>query len=420
MKKPVSLHLDRSPGAWRAVRLVGGSVDAVWVELDETPSIVDRFFLARVEEYVPAANAAVVNLGADGQAFLPALHAPGTARERKNIRTAVTLGAHILVQGNAEAGGSDKLPRVTARPAFQLFGQAFRPHAATPQDAGAAPAQVLARWQEIEKAAAARTTPGEIAPLGVPFRIALWASRIRPLEKIVVNEPELVASLKADLPALTGQSPAVEKAAARWATLDREAAWAEVEQLAAERHPLTGGGFLSLERTRAFLAVDVDGGAARTPLPTLNETALRRLAALVRLRRESGLIVVDPAGDQPHRTLANLVRDAAPWFDDPELECQIGGPTRFGLIELRRQRRHRSLGESLAEPAAHRAGALRAWLRAIEDTRETPEIELSEDLFSAMETPAGAAACEEAARWAGQSPVIRAISGLPARTWRLA
>lgn len=152
----------------------------------------------------------------------------------------------------------------------------------------------------------------------------------------------------------------------------RQAADLAQEQALAVDHPLPGGARLSLEPTRALIAVDVDvGGAAagqdaKQGRRAANMAALRETARLLRLKGLGGLVVIDLAGkghDGP--ALTRVAREAfAP--DDPGVS--LGAISRFGLLELQLPWRETPLAEQLcgAHGTVSAASLALALLRRIE------------------------------------------------------
>lgn len=107
----------------------------------------------------------------------------------------------------------------------------------------------------------------------------------------------------------------------------------------ATQYPLAGGGVLSIEPTRALVAVDVDGGSDagigadfRRRMRRINAAALVETARLLRMKGLGGLVVIDLVGV---RHDADAVREQARQaFAVYGPEAQIGPLSRFGLLEL--------------------------------------------------------------------------------------
>jgi len=110
--------------------------------------------------------------------------------------------------------------------------------------------------------------------------------------------------------------------------------------------PLPGGGRVTIERTQALTAIDVDGGDAGNR-ESVNRQALDTVARQLRLRNLSGVILVDvlnlASGSARDRLITRLKAQVA---EDP-VETTVHGMTRLGLIELSRNRQTPSLSELL-------------------------------------------------------------------------
>lgn len=165
--------------------------------------------------------------------------------------------------------------------------------------------------------------------------------------------PDLAARLRAIAPgALITAGPNAREAADG----------AEAEVLAVE-HALPGGARISIERTRALVAVDVDVGAAgagdtRRSQAKVNHLALRHTARLLRLKGLGGLVVIDLAGrgrDGP--ALAATAHEA---FAPDMPGVVVAGVSRLGVLELAIPWRSRPVAEVLNDPADPPAASLSA------------------------------------------------------------
>jgi len=111
-----------------------------------------------------------------------------------------------------------------------------------------------------------------------------------------------------------------------------------------------GEGFMSVEATRALVAVDVNTGGDTTPAAALkaNLAAARVLPRQLRLRGLGGQIVVDFASmSKGHRKqLEQSLRDS---FRSDPIETSLVGWTAMGLYELSRKRERAPLAHLLGE-----------------------------------------------------------------------
>ena len=126
---------------------------------------------------------------------------------------------------------------------------------------------------------------------------------------------------------------------------------AESQVLALEL-ALPGGGSLSMEPTRALVAIDVDLGARagdpRRAARQANLTAIDEAARLLRLKGLGGLIVMDLVGsghDGP--ALAEAARRA---FAPDEPGVGLGPVSRFGLLQIATPWRITPWTERLCDP----------------------------------------------------------------------
>lgn len=148
---------------------------------------------------------------------------------------------------------------------------------------------------------------------------------------------------------------------------------AELDAALSPRAPVPGGGTLWIEHTRALTAIDVDsggremkGGRARA-IRALNRDAAEEAACQIRLRGLAGLIALDlPHVPRPLRKeIDAAVRQA--FARDPR-PVAFAPMSRFGILELARERRSRALRDILLDDTGARSAetcALDA-LRALE------------------------------------------------------
>lgn len=145
---------------------------------------------------------------------------------------------------------------------------------------------------------------------------------------------------------------------------------------------LPSGGSIVIDATEALVAIDINSSRA-TKGGDIEETALQtnleaadEIARQLRLRDMGGLIVIDFIDMQPvrnQREVENRVRDAL-MMD--RARVQIGRISRFGLMEMSRQRLRPSLGETHSKicPRCDGVGSIRGTrslalsiLRLVED-----------------------------------------------------
>jgi ribonuclease E len=136
----------------------------------------------------------------------------------------------------------------------------------------------------------------------------------------------------------------------------------QIETAFARQVNLPSGGAIVIDHTEALVAVDVNSGRA-TKGADIEETALKtnleaadELARQLRLRDLGGLIVIDfidMENSKAQREVENRLRDALR-FD--RARVQMGKISRFGLMELSRQRLRPALAETSYIPCPRCSG----------------------------------------------------------------
>ncbi|OQX62773.1 MAG: ribonuclease [Desulfococcus sp. 4484_241] len=133
---------------------------------------------------------------------------------------------------------------------------------------------------------------------------------------------------------------------------------------------LSSGGSIVLDQTEALVAIDVNSGKSRQK-HSIEETALQtnleaaeEIARQLRLRDMGGLIVIDFI-DMKHRKNNSLVeKTLKKHLKDDKAKTSIGKISKFGLLEMSRQRLRQSIETSSMTPCPHCKG--RGYVMAIE------------------------------------------------------
>lgn len=126
----------------------------------------------------------------------------------------------------------------------------------------------------------------------------------------------------------------------------------QIESAFAHSVTLPSGGSIVIDHTEALVSIDINsaratkGGDIEATALNTNLEAADEIARQLRIRDLGGLIVIDfidmgPSKNQ--RAVENRLRDAV---RQDRARVQIGKITRFGLLEMSRQRLRPSIGES--------------------------------------------------------------------------
>ncbi len=129
----------------------------------------------------------------------------------------------------------------------------------------------------------------------------------------------------------------------------------QIETAYQRQVPLPSGGALVIDRTEALVSIDINSAKAtsgtdiETTALSTNLEAADEIARQLRLRDLGGLVVIDfidMSSSKNQRDVENRLKEA---LKADRARIQIGRISRFGLLEMSRQRLRLSLGESAQE-----------------------------------------------------------------------
>jgi Rne/Rng family ribonuclease len=380
---PGDLLIAAAPGDWRAALLENGVPVELYVERGDR-SEVGSIHLGRVRRLVPALGAALVDIGGDRPAFLPATEVLPRGRrldegERvivqvrreaqggkpARLTTGMTLrGIYVELQvGRPGLVGGEMLPpeerpQLMDAPSLALpspgltrglresegWGLRLRESAPVGVLVSEAEGQ-LRRWRDIHDRASRLEPPARLYPMAT-FAAALAGALAAAPSRIAVDDFAAVPEL---LAAFSG-TPVERLSETDW-PVDLDGVFSEA---LSETIVLSGGGSVHFETTRAGVLIDVDSGTPETGSPertslAVNLAAAKAIGRQIRLRNLGGGIIVDFIGLEDRR-MRERIRDtlSEALVADPA-RSQILGWTRLGHLELVRPRRGRPLAEALLE-----------------------------------------------------------------------
>lgn len=114
---------------------------------------------------------------------------------------------------------------------------------------------------------------------------------------------------------------------------------------------LPGGGRISIEETKAFVAIDVDsaGENGHGSISALNEEAAYEIARQIRLRNLAGKIIIDFAGSSEYKFIKPVLDILYKELAKDKNKSRLFGLSRAGNVEIIRVRRRPSLSNILTE-----------------------------------------------------------------------
>lgn len=129
----------------------------------------------------------------------------------------------------------------------------------------------------------------------------------------------------------------------------------QIEMAYKREVPLPSGGALVIDRTEALVSIDINSAKATSGIDieatalNTNMEAADEIARQLRLRDLGGLVVIDfidMNSNKNQREVENRLKEA---LKADRARIQVGRISRFGLLEMSRQRLRLSLGESAQE-----------------------------------------------------------------------
>lgn len=130
-------------------------------------------------------------------------------------------------------------------------------------------------------------------------------------------------------------------------TIDK-AAVSSVEDAVQTEIAIKGGGSISIERTRALTAIDVDKGNANSGFD-VSLAASQLIASQLRLRGLGGLFVIDFPNLRQAKQREKLFTEITAAFSGDTEAIKIAPISRFGTMEMTRAKTRLSLDETLCD-----------------------------------------------------------------------
>ncbi|MDR1694062.1 MAG: ribonuclease E/G [Lactobacillaceae bacterium] len=112
---------------------------------------------------------------------------------------------------------------------------------------------------------------------------------------------------------------------------------------------LKNGGRITIEETKAFVAIDVDSGDGNGAgsISSLNSDAAREIVKQIRLRNLSGKIIIDFAGSGEYKYMKPVLDILAEELENDANKSYLVGLSKAGNVEIVRTRHRPSLQELL-------------------------------------------------------------------------
>ncbi|RLM27097.1 ribonuclease E [Brenneria alni] len=212
----------------------------------------------------------------------------------------------------------------------------------------------LKHWEAIKKAAEGRPAPFLIHQESNVI-VRAFRDYLRPdIGEILIDNPKILERAKEHISALGRPdfSSKIKLYSGEIPLFSHYQIESQIESAFQREVRLPSGGSIVIDTTEALTAIDINsaratrGGDIEETAFNTNLEAADEIARQLRLRDLGGLIVIDFIDMTPvrhQREVENRLRDSV---RQDRARIQIGRISRFGLLEMSRQRLSPSLGES--------------------------------------------------------------------------
>lgn len=212
---------------------------------------------------------------------------------------------------------------------------------------------LLRLWDVIQKASAEREAPFLIYQEGNAVIRAMRDYLRKDIDEILIDNQDLYESivnhLKLVRPDFVNRVKLYKDPTPLFTRFQIES---QIESAFQREVRLPSGGSITIDHTEALVSIDINS-AKSTKGGDIEETALmtnleaaNEIARQLRLRDIGGLIVIDFIDMTPIRNQREVEDRLRKSLDMDRARVQIGRISRFGLLEMSRQRLRPSLGEA--------------------------------------------------------------------------
>jgi len=418
MKKEMLINAERDE--CRIAIVTDGTLSELYVERASQASQVGNIYKGRVTNVEPSIQAAFVDFGTEKNGFLHIsdLHpqyfpgqnnrpeAVGRKRARKErppIQTCLRRGQEVIVQVTKEGVGtkgatlttylsipgrylvlmpgmhrlgvSRKIEDEAARAKARSVLQELNP----PPDMGFIvrtagldrPKQDLQRdlnyllrlWKTVSKRSKEAKAPAELyqeSDLVIRTIRDVYTTEI---QRIVCDDEAVACKVKEFLQLILPRSAnRVELYTGEVSLFHAFGLEGELESINSPHVPLPSGGSIVIDQTEALVAIDVNSGRfrdtedAETTALHINTEAAREVARQLRLRDLGGVIVIDfidMTAEKHRRKIEKLLRQE---IKKDRARTKLLRMSRFGIVEMTRQRIRPSLASSIFQPCPRCGG----------------------------------------------------------------
>ena len=183
------------------------------------------------------------------------------------------------------------------------------------------------------------------------------------IDEIVVDDPEAAKKLKADFAEFGCYDTRITLSNRAQPVFERYKVAEQVATVFNRVVQLPSGGYICIDETEALVAVDVNSGKNKNAkdqpenILRTNLEAAEEIARQVRLRNVGGLVVIDFIDMRTQRDRDAVQRAMATYVQPDRAKTRLLPISKFGLMEMTRQREHESVKDAVYDPCPYCHGS---------------------------------------------------------------
>lgn len=224
---------------------------------------------------------------------------------------------------------------------------------------------LLEIWNKVETCLEQPKAPALVCPEPTLLERTVRDLLTDDIDEIIVDDPEKHAFLKETLARFVGSDFQTRLTLHNRAepVFDRYKVTGQVAGIFNRIADLPGGGYLCIDETEALIAVDVNSGKSRggreapEMILATNLEAAEEIARQMRLRNIGGQIVIDFIDMNTQKDRDTVFRAMQKFLQNDKARTKVLPISRFGLMELTRQREHESVKDAVYDLCPYCGGS---------------------------------------------------------------
>ena len=292
------------------------------------------------------------------------------------LTTAVSLPGRflVLVPGGSRLGVSKKLPEehrarlrdmmsgLEVPEGFGVITRTAAVNVTRKQDLVRDMNQLVRLWNTIHAKGESTKAPAQLfRDQGVAIRF-LREYFTTDVTEVWVDEPDLYKEVEDFFAAVMPRSRRVVKLYQDYLPLfSRYDVERQIGEMFFRKVDLPSGGSIVMDRTEALVAIDVNSGRVREKSPEdtalrANREAAREIACQAVLRDLSGLLVIDFIDMERAQSIRQVEQELKTAFKGDKARLTFGRISRFGMLEMSRQKIRQDVTQGIFQPCPTCAG----------------------------------------------------------------